>query len=388
MTLSYDDFKYLLGYQDSDNFLVRNIFAEGTERAKTCKEFLSSIVFEDLDHESLALMPFFLSHNGNAVTGGNLNMRIRGIHKWSMCKNSLNLSGILPLLKAYEKAGIPAMLLKGIVLAHNYYKGLGLRMMEDIDLAVPPEYFAKAAGIAEQMGFQGKDSGHSIDFCKDGKYRLDLHRIILKESYRNERREDIIWQRAIKINFYGLQVFVPRPEDMLLGLWLHEFFDIVGNEGQKGRNKKWVLDTKMILTNTPEFDWQGFIASCYHFRVMPQIICMLTFYRDLSSCNMLAKQETDALLAFLRKDEEYNKSRMRVFATMIFYLQKSFLFHYQKIYCTYLYITGKTLEEGIDYRGYKNYLYARYQADGLPSYLLSEGRQFGKRLRRLSGAQT
>ena len=101
LTLSYYDFKYLLGYQDSDNFLVRNIFAEGKERTKTCKEFLSSIVFEDLDHESIALMPFFLSHNGDAVTGGNLNMRIRGIHKWSMCKNSLNLSGILPLYSPY-----------------------------------------------------------------------------------------------------------------------------------------------------------------------------------------------------------------------------------------------------------------------------------------------
>lgn len=385
MRLTYDNFEDLMGYEKADKLLIRNLFSEGVEREKSCREFLEASVFEELDHESIQLMPYFLFHNGESTMPNSLRPRIKGIHKWSMCRNSLNLSGILPLLKAYQEAGIPILLMKGIVLAQLYYKSLGTRFMGDIDAAVPPEHFDKAAAIADAMGFQRRESGHSIDFCKDGKYRIDLHRTIFKECYKREGLEERLWQRAWKVEFYNLDVFVPAPQDLLLGLLLNEFFDIIGREEKMGgRNKQWLLDVKIVLAAMKEFDRERFIEDCYRLCVMPQVITMLKTYRRLTG-DSLEQLGAAELFESLSCEEDYNEDRMRFFGYMADCLKKNFAFHYQKIYCTYCYITAKAPETGLDLRGYKDYLYERYQVDSLPAYLETEARQLARRLKRMAG---
>lgn len=385
MRLTYDNFEELLGYETEDRLLVRNLFAGGGEREKSCRDFLAASVFEDLDHESIHLMPYFLLHNGDSPLTAKLRPRINGLFKWSMCRNSFNLSGILPLLKAYDHAGIPILLMKGVVLAHTYYKSLGMRFMADVDIAVPPENFDKAAALADAMGFQRREAGHSIDFCKDGKYRIDLHRTIFKESYRRENLEQALWEKAQKIKFYDLEVFVPAPEDLLLSLLLNEFFDIVGHEEKKGgRNKQWLLDVKMVLAAVKNFDREYFVGNCYRLRVMPQVIAMLETYRRLTG-DSLEKLGAPAIFEILSREEGYNEGRMRLFGHMAECLKKNFCFHYQKIYCTYCYITAKTPGEGIDLSGCKEYLYERYCVETLPGYLKAEARQLAGRLKRMAG---
>jgi hypothetical protein len=85
---------------------------------------------------------------------------------------------------------------------------------------------------------------------------------------------------------------------------------------------------------------------------MPQVITMLETYRRLTG-DSLEKLGAPAIFEILSREEGYNEGRMRLFGHMAECLKKSFVFHYGKIHCTYLYITAKAPGEGFDLSGFQ-----------------------------------
>ena len=76
---------------------------------------------------SLASMP---------ATRGSRALRERYVLTWS--ENQRFFHGALPLLQAFEQAGIDAVVLKGLALVARFYRDPGVRPMADVDVLVAP----------------------------------------------------------------------------------------------------------------------------------------------------------------------------------------------------------------------------------------------------------
>jgi len=74
-------------------------------------------------------------------------------------KRNLYLIGSLrPVLSAFQSAGIPCIVLKGIVLAERVYPNIGLRGMTDVDLLVRKKDLFRADAALIDLGFASSDA--------------------------------------------------------------------------------------------------------------------------------------------------------------------------------------------------------------------------------------
>lgn len=366
-----DQFYELLHLNDTDLRLLRNLLASDDNRAETRQAFLPSFVIEEADNETLALMPLFLKVNGYTHLESAIRNRINSMYRSVMRRNYLNLHGILPLLREFNQADIPVMIMKGIALGHVYYQDLALRAMGDIDIAVPHHRFAEAYGIALQHGFQGDRLLHSADLKKDGQIALDLHCQIFKESYAHEERETVLWARAEKVDFYGAAAYVMCAEDLLLGILLNQFYDSTCPLGNPGRPKKWIVDASVIGQQNPDFDVELFVQTCYHFRVMPQIICMLRAYQQAYSPTF-ANYDIDTIVSRLVAEPEFNKVRMNLFVQLWAYRDKRPLINLRKKLLQYRYFSfDQASGHGLGINDFKEYTYNKYHADNFYQYITS-----------------
>ncbi len=382
MPSSYDQFYDLLQLNESDLWLLHNLLAGEESREETGQAFLTSFMIEDADNETLALMPLFLKVNGQTNLDPAIRDRINSMYRSVMRRNYLNLHGILPLLREFNQTDIPVMIMKGIALGHVYYQDLALRAMGDIDIAVPHHRFAEAYCIAMEHGFQGDCLLHSADLKKDGQIALDLHCQIFKESYAYQARETVLWERAETIDFYGSQVCLMCAEDLLLGILLNQFYDILCPLGQPGRPKKWIVDATVILQQKPDFDLELFVRECYRFRVMPQIICMLRSYQKAYS-SAFGHYTIDTIVSKLEAEPDFNKVRMNLFARLWAYRDNPPLINMQKKYLQYIYFSyDQTSGHGFGISDYKKYTYQKYHAENFYQYARNNFRRVIENLKK------
>ena len=113
----------------------------------------ASIALEPLDGASQSLLPLVYR---NLIRLGDGDERIdalkdRYLFTWS--ENQRFYHGVLPLLRAFEQAGIDAVVLKGLALIARFYRDPGLRPMADVDVLVPPSDVERASELAVSLGW-------------------------------------------------------------------------------------------------------------------------------------------------------------------------------------------------------------------------------------------
>jgi hypothetical protein len=137
---------------------------------------------------------------------------------------------IVPALSAQN---IHVIALKGIFLAENLYKDIGLRHLSDIDLLVRSEEIEKAGNILISCGYSPVDASDKRDFSKKkdygftkGEVFVELHQNIHPpyESFSVNISE--YWDRAQKTIIDGQDILVLSLEDMLQHLCIHLFIHI------------------------------------------------------------------------------------------------------------------------------------------------------------------
>ena len=134
------------------------------------------------------------------------------------------------LLRAWQEAGITAMLFKGFQLSEFVYSSPGQRHYGDVDLRIPPEQAALASSVAQGLGWKehwNRDRSmtpfhHELLglHSPDGWVRVDVHeRIVhnLLPHVEHQRRvTGQVWAAAGMRDWDGLQVRLPCPEDQIL----------------------------------------------------------------------------------------------------------------------------------------------------------------------------
>lgn len=153
----------------------------------------------------------------------------------SVARNLCHKRAILPLLRAWERAGIPVLLFKGFHLSEFVYPVPGARPYADVDVLLPPESAAAARRVCEEAGWcvdydsaeVGEPHFHTaFEVSSHGAgVNVDVHRYVLgaiTPGVRLKRRvTEAVWARARERTWEGVRVWEMDPMDaMLVGLVL------------------------------------------------------------------------------------------------------------------------------------------------------------------------
>jgi hypothetical protein len=173
---------------------------------------------------------------------------------------------------ALTEAGIPALALKGIVLAYAAYKDPSLRPMMDLDLLVPPGEREHAISVLRKLEF-GHPQGFPIPIrdhvwrlapeqefapplqSSKSRVKVEIHtKLACSEPlFRTPVQE--FWSRSTTAALGGLCARTLCPEDNLFHICLHQARTHLFEKGLLP-----LLDIKILLESNEHWDWEGIAA--------------------------------------------------------------------------------------------------------------------------------
>lgn len=133
---------------------------------------------------------------------------------------------------AFERAGIPWLLIKGFALAELAYAGLGARAMVDNDVVVPPALVSKAHRILLELGFYDRP-GNALELNLAADYEHPMHypysdvetgfelhwHVHAPELFRGP--VEPYFERAVTRRLCGIAILTLDNEDRLVQLATH-----------------------------------------------------------------------------------------------------------------------------------------------------------------------
>ncbi|MFQ5614286.1 MAG: nucleotidyltransferase family protein [Anaerolineae bacterium] len=162
-----------------------------------------------------------------------------------IAKMQVELKEILALFREHR---LPAMPLKGSILAATYYEDPGLRPMADLDLLVRPGDFERAAGLLAHLGY-AQDVVHwkHIEFIKPDNRRvvsregehpdnprgLEVH-LYCRETFGGPTVDltGTMWAGASRGTVCGEEATLSRPEALWLHLAVHATYHLWQGKGR------------------------------------------------------------------------------------------------------------------------------------------------------------
>jgi hypothetical protein len=174
-------------------------------------------------------------------------------------KHSLILAEVL---KAFNRAAIPVMPLKGPILSFTLYGDIGLRQSHDLDLAVPQEDFFNAQSCLQNQGWRlGVDyfslSPRQLQSCLLHEHHLGFLQpqgnCLLELHWRNQWEAPSLnsdrWARSIPSIWQGAAHQAMHPIDLVLYLCSH-------GAGHAWSRAKWLGDMARIHAEG-RVDWEA-----------------------------------------------------------------------------------------------------------------------------------
>jgi len=273
--------------------------------ARTCVDPISakrirSLLREDMDWSYLLqtasrwrVMPL-LYWNLNAICPEDVPEAILaqlGDHFLTNAQHNLFLTGeLLKLLNLLERHGIPAIPLKGPVLAASIYGNLAFRCFGDLDIWVRQQDVLRARDLLISQGFQPQmqlTNGRETSFLRshrelrldrdDGRilvelqWRIPTHWKVLRFLPLDQRR---LLERLESVPIAGGTVLSPPPEDLLLILCVH-------GASHGWSRLSWICDVAELIRVHPQMDYGRVMAQARASGCERMLILGLRLARDL-----------------------------------------------------------------------------------------------------------
>ena len=155
--------------------------------------------------------------------------RLQNIHYQSLARNMLLQDELVRILSAFNKEGIPVVLLKGAALLDTVYRDISLRPMSDLDILVRPEDIGRAEALVLGLDYtylvQQADEPDDLNnrhlsnlaHRKKG-ILLEVHRHIVDANDAFHFDISDFWARARPIRKTQAEALVFSPEDLLIHL--------------------------------------------------------------------------------------------------------------------------------------------------------------------------
>jgi len=218
-------------------------------------------------------------------------LKERYVLTWS--ENQRSFHGALPLLQAFEQAGIDAVVLKGLALVARFYRDPGVRPMADVDVLVRPPDVERAAALAVRLGWLPRYRltpaflrvKHAAPFDHPAGIACDLHWRVFEEAGMDGADEEFR-AAAEPVTFQGAHLRVLSPTEQLLHVCAH------AARWSPVPSVRWVTDAAVILREAP-IDWERFVVHAARRRFVLRMRQMLGYLRGALDCPIPPSVEAD-----------------------------------------------------------------------------------------------
>jgi hypothetical protein len=145
-------------------------------------------------------------------------------------RNTLFLNALKEIAQACSDMGIRIVPLKGADLLLNEYENIGLRHISDLDVLIEKSDLNKFREVMRELGYTEtpmlpRRAAFLIDhpspflYVRNG-LLVDLHLKLNKKKHYDLKIEDL-WDRAVKTNFEGVDIWRLESMDFLIHLCIH-----------------------------------------------------------------------------------------------------------------------------------------------------------------------
>jgi len=191
------------------------------------------------------------------------------------------------ILRAFDQAAIPVVLLKGIHLANTVYPDPALRPMNDLDLLVPFDRLEQAAERIKSLGyrperqywadFETTVNQHLPPFWSEKDQMVELHWTIRPPQLNRPVDLAAIWERAQEFDLEGLAARGLSTEDLLLHLTAHS---AIQHHLRGGLQSLYDIAT-IVNRRTAQIDWTRLGELARTHKLQKALYLLLRLCRDL-----------------------------------------------------------------------------------------------------------
>lgn len=194
----------------------------------------------------------------------------------TLTRNTFLLSHLEKLIDKFDQAGIPFVILKGLVFSHLLYPDAGMRPSADIDLLFKEKDLPQVEALLKKEGFQqgrfvkGKRNPHHLT-----PYNNEDYTLIIEPHYQLVPyvKLDIgaFWENAVKYQMKDKRILVFSPEDLLIYLALLSSF-----AANSVISLKSLTDLAWCLAKSPKINWELFCQKVKQEKVTEDVF--IAFY--------------------------------------------------------------------------------------------------------------
>jgi hypothetical protein len=262
---------------EEQELLLRAAIVRGEGAGQAWRDWQARVDLDTIDAGGMRLLPLiYLNLSGQGILDPAMN-RLKGVHRSMWYRNQLYFSRMEPTLADLHGAGVRIMLLKGAALVHNYYKDLGARPMNDLDILVSPAQLAAAIKVLVGAGWREKKIlpiYNSRTFLDPENHELDLHWHVLHECL-TDNADSSFWKYASSAHFGGVETLIPSPTDLLFHVCVH------GMRWNYIPPLRWIADAMTILNVAGDgLDWERIVSEAKERQLILVIREAFCYLRD------------------------------------------------------------------------------------------------------------
>lgn len=295
-------------------------------------KFLNSWNIElETNSSNILLLSYLQDKHKDIIFNEKVSHRLSGLQQYLKFKNIKIVSSFVKIAKILNNNNVSFMLFKGglmKVLRPNLQ-----RIMGDIDILVKYDDFNRACDIFVENGFDykfKKDNkpefrSHAVDFIDKNNNAIDLHKLSLKDitntnnsdSYDNDGLQRAlafdkqVFESKEYINFSGVNILLPKKEDLLLILMGNLYFNILHNENEEKLIFA-IFDFNYIVTLDDNFDWQLLFKKARELNMLYQVRTII------SICNSISKNILNIEIDKTEITEKTTKHMLKLYQKFVF----------------------------------------------------------------------
>ena len=238
--------------------LLRAALADGDRAVRPWEEWSARVALDDADAGSHRLLPLLYRTLAAAGVDEARLTKLKGVYRHSWSRNQLLFHRAAQLLPELAAAGIDTLALKGAALAPLYYRDLGARPMDDLDVLVPKADARRAMEVLQANGWRPGTPRpearlavwHADSFVIEDGWSLDLHWNALWQL----SDDADLWAGAVPMTLNGVPTKALGHADQLLQVCVH------GLRWAAIAPIRWVADaTKVIEVAGGDLDWDRLV---------------------------------------------------------------------------------------------------------------------------------
>ena len=240
-------------------------------------------IFDPLDYDSQRLLP--LLYRNLEKSGDPIIDTLRGFYRYTWMKGNSFLNKATGIVDALQKAGFDVMLLKGLPTAILYYKNMGTRPMDDIDIFVPLHQIEKVKDFLEQNYNLKANAGenklrklgmfHAMHFTDNKGLDFDLHWHFHIYNL-NAAADQTMWDNKIPLLLTPeVTTYTLSPTHQLYRNFTHGYTWLLPSPPIR-----WIPDSLAILREASnQIDWDGLFELAQKQRLILPVCSMLRYLK-------------------------------------------------------------------------------------------------------------